>query len=147
MRGDVDFYGGDNHIKKGFRNIVGLNSTSFMAGASKVWTSEKTALEGPRGNSPLFGVQDFSDGQLEFVSFRSELELGLEKVMPGQSSKLAQGAGPFMIHFKHTPDTNVQTFFQIDGENFKVHNPRHVKICKTEKIKGSQIKVMYRNAS
>jgi hypothetical protein len=108
-----------------------LNSTSFMGGACKIWSTSKLGLENNQISEETFGKQDFSDGQLEFVSFRSELELGLEKMIPGQSSKLTQGSGPFMLNFKHNPDTQTQTFFQLDGEFYKMHNPKSIKVCKT----------------
>lgn len=47
-----------------------------------------------------------------------------------------------MLHFRNNPDSTVQTYFQVDGEYFKMHNPKSIKIFKTEKIKGSQIRVL-----
>jgi hypothetical protein len=60
---DSESYGEHRQLKKGFRNILCMNSTSFMAGATKVWTTGKSAIEdtGPKDN---FHNQDFSDGEL-----------------------------------------------------------------------------------
>lgn len=115
-----------------------------MGGANKIWTTKKSAIAQREPSQFGFTEQDFSDGMLEFVSFSSEFGLGLEKVVPGQSSKLTQGSGPFAINFKRAPNTEagLVTYLQIDGEYFKVRDPKCIKVCKTTKIKGSQIKVM-----
>lgn len=75
------------------------------------------------------------------MSFTSEFQLGLERYIPGRSSKLTQGAGPFVINFKK-PNTRVVTYLQIDGEFFKISNPKSIKVSKTNKFEGSKINVM-----
>lgn len=99
------------------------------------------------GSQKEYKRQDFSDGLLEFVSFRSEFQLGLERYVSGRSSKLTQGGGPFTLNFKKPTGSSRTTYLQIDGEFWKLRDPRSITIRKTTMIPGSQIRVMVRKPS
>jgi diacylglycerol kinase (ATP) len=113
-----------------------------MAGARKIWDSRKEALQNTGQRN--FVEQNFGDGMLEFVSYRSEFQMGLERYISGRSSRLAQGPGPFLLNFRKT-EQKTETYLQIDGEFYRVTNPKSLRIYRTGKIKGSQITVMVRN--
>lgn len=81
---------------------------------------------------------------LEFVTYRSEFQMGLERYVAGRSSRLAQGPGPYMLNFRRS-EQPTETYLQIDGEFYRITNPKSLRVCRTEKIKGSQITVMVRN--
>lgn len=110
----LESYGHENILKPGFKNILCMNSTNFMGGVKNIWTTTKSALTNTGEDSREWREQDFGDGELEFVSFRNELQLGMERYVPGRGSKLTQGSGPFAINFKKS-DKKVETFLQIDG--------------------------------
>lgn len=57
---DLDYYGQENSLKTGYRTIVCLNSTSFMGGSRKMWSSEKRALQNSK--EVVYKKQDFGDG-------------------------------------------------------------------------------------
>jgi hypothetical protein len=62
-------------LKAGYCGIVCLNCTSYMAGLRKVWRTKSVSV--PHKQHHDFHDQKVDDGKLEFVSFKSELNLAL----------------------------------------------------------------------
>ena len=77
-----------------------------------------------------FKEQSISDGKIEFVTFENQLSMGIETVFKGNAFKLFQGEGPFDLKFKRY-EKKFRTFFQIDGEFYKVYHPESIQIQKT----------------
>ncbi len=125
-------------LKAGYCGIVCLNCTSYMAGLRKVWRTKGIAV--PNRKHDDFSEQKVDDGLLEFVSFKSELNLALERVVRSGARAL-QGDGPFEIRMKQ-PEGEEITYMQIDGESIKIKNLQGVRISKTERIRGHKLRVM-----
>jgi hypothetical protein len=82
-----------------------------MAGLKNVWNTNKLGFRG----QPLepFTPQQFDDGKIEFLAFKNELSLGLERIV-NSGARVGQGEGPFSLSFKRTA-TETPTFVHIDG--------------------------------
>lgn len=76
-----------------------------------------------------FHPQKFDDGVIEFVGYKSEINLALERIIRS-GSRITQGGGPFELNFK-VPKNDEITFMQIDGESIKIKNLKSVKYTKT----------------
>lgn len=63
-----------------------------MAGLRKVWRTRTVSVPNVRHNS--FSNQKVDDGLIEFVSFKTELNLALERIMRS-GARAMQGKGPF----------------------------------------------------
>lgn len=98
-------------LKPGYCGLVCLNCTSYMAGLRKVWQTKSIAVENKSNSS--FQEQRVDDGMVEFVSFKTELNLALERLIRS-GSKVIQGGGPFELRMK-VPVADEITHMQIDG--------------------------------
>lgn len=99
-------------FKKGYHGLVCLNCTSYMAGVQNVFRTDKMAIK-PRLN-PEFSKPTYDDGKLEFVCFKNELSLGMERYF-NLAGRVTQGSGPFSINF--TKDNKQpKNYIHIDGE-------------------------------
>jgi hypothetical protein len=78
---------------------------------------------------------------IEFVSYKNELNLALERIMRS-GSKIFQGSGPFEIKMKVPSEEEEITHMQIDGESIKVVNLKSVRIKKTDRISDHKLRVM-----
>ena len=76
-----------------------------MGGTKDIWkkSQSKIALD-KNSESYVKKVsswnQSSNDGKLEFFSYVSGFDLGLEKIKSGNANKVHQGKGPFVISFK-----------------------------------------------
>lgn len=84
------------NLKKGYHGLVCLNSISYMAGVMDCWETSKVGLN---EKAPKFEKQKIDDGKIEFLSYTSEIILGMEKFFR-TGYRVAQGSGPFVIRFK-----------------------------------------------
>ena len=114
-----------------------------MTGLHHVW--ETNDLAAINNENMKFTSQSESDGKLEFVAFKSELNLALQRIMRS-GAKVTQGGGPFQILFNKPLKDDI-TYMQIDGESIKVKNIKAIKICKTENIVNHQINVLVYHSS
>ena len=64
-----------------------------MAGTKNVWNTSKAGIDNPSAN---YTEQKYDDGKIEFIGFKSEIRLGLERVI-NSGAKVAQGEGPFTM--------------------------------------------------
>ena len=88
-------------IKSGKCGLVCLNCTSYMAGLRKVWQTKSISnvnIQKSEAKS-IFKDQKVDDGMVEFVSFKNELRLALERIFRS-GEKVFQGSGPFEIKMK-----------------------------------------------
>lgn len=91
--------------------------------------------------------QSFGDGKIEFLSFQSSTDIAKMRMFKGGDFKrVFQGKGPFKLNFRQSDESNdhkpVVTYFQVDGEYFKLSNPDHLVIKQTPFIPGGKIKVL-----
>lgn len=125
-------------FKKKYKGLVCLNCTSYMAGLRDVWkTTQHATRETPEKQ---FTPQHYSDAKVEFVAYRSELGLALERVFR-QGGRVAQGGGPFEMVFREGKKGET-TYLQIDGESVKVTDLKSIRICRSESVPGHQINIM-----
>lgn len=66
---------------------------------------------------------------IEFLAFKSELRLGLERII-NSGARIAQGRGPFVIKIKKEEE-NYPTYIHIDGEAMKIYHPKEIIIKKS----------------
>lgn len=125
-------------LKNGYCGIVCLNCTSYMAGLRKVWQTKSVSV--PNKKHHEFDEQRVDDGKLEFVSFKSELNLALERIVRA-GARAMQGNGPFEIVMKK-PVKDEISYMQIDGESIKLRNLQSIRITKTDRIEGHRLRVM-----
>ena len=114
-----------------------------MTGIRHVWNTNNLAVMNSK--KTVFTPQSPFDGKLEFVAFKSELNLALQRIMRS-GAKVTQGDGPFQILFNKPLKDDI-TYMQIDGESIKVKNIKAIKICKTENIVNHQINVLVYHSS
>jgi len=86
-------------------NLICQNINFYMGGTKDIWKkSENKIALNKNDNSFIHKVkswnQSFNDGKLEFFSYVSGFDLGLEKIKSGNANKVHQGKGPFVITFK-----------------------------------------------
>jgi len=62
--------------------------------------------------------QKLNDQKLEFVSYKSSLSMGLEKIITGNADRIYHGGGPIIINFKETPAL-VTFIIYISLESFR----------------------------
>jgi hypothetical protein len=99
-------------MKKKYRGFVCLNSTSCMAGVRDSWKTKKIAVT---SNLPqkIWTPQSHGDGKVEFIAYKNELSLALERCMR-MGGRVMQGSGPFEITFNKNSEGE-ETYIQIDG--------------------------------
>lgn len=132
-------------LSPGYENIVALNINSYMGGCTNMWNST-TRVGVTNKNNWDFYPQSECDGILEFLSWKSELGLALERVAP-MGSKVAQGPGPFQFSFQRSFYQDLHTFLQVDGEFFKVYHPNTMVIRRSPKVPKGYIKVLRNRAA
>lgn len=77
-----------------------------MGGTKDIWRKSKVniALDIKDQKNYIEKVkswnQSFNDKKLEFFSYSSGFDLGMEKISTGHANKVHQGKGPFVITFK-----------------------------------------------
>ncbi|EGR32993.1 hypothetical protein IMG5_064480 [Ichthyophthirius multifiliis] len=123
-----------------------LNIDSYAGGVSNIWKSGRNKigvqqLDKSQINQTQFKEQSYGDGIVEFISFDSSLNLGYERLFNGNAKKIAQGFGPFLLNFKKI-ESDLITFFQIDGEYYSVNRPKQVILKKFDQLFNGQIKVL-----
>ena len=64
-----------------------------MAGSKHVWDTSTLGVENPSNH---YSEQRYDDGKIEFIGFKNELRLALERVV-NSGAKVAQGEGPFKM--------------------------------------------------
>lgn len=123
--------------------MVCLNSNSYMAGLRDVWKTTSMAVRvEDKIIKKHFREQHCDDGLVEFVAYKNELGLALERVIRG-GSRVTQGSGPFEIRMRRPMEDEI-THMQIDGEAIKIVNLKSFKICRSEKVGGHQINILSR---
>ena len=89
-----------------------MNCGSYLGGSQNVWKTEKRASH---YTPPLseFASQKFNDGKIEFVAYKNQLDIGLEK-FSRRAAKVAQGTGPFLIEATNGI-RNKEVYMHADG--------------------------------
>ena len=64
-------------------------------------------------NEQFSQKQLFDDKKLEFFTYTSSMNVGLEHVSTGNANKIYHGPVPIIITFKDTPERVIQIFFNI----------------------------------
>jgi hypothetical protein len=109
-----------------------------MAGLKNVWNTSKLGIK--TNSSPEFSEQRFDDGKIEFIGFKNELRLGLERI-GNFGARVAQGEGPFQLEF-HRTENNSSTYIHIDGEAMRLHQLKSVTISKSKLAPNGRIRVL-----
>jgi diacylglycerol kinase (ATP) len=127
--------------------LLFLNIPSFMGGASDIWRESKGKIgicNGLGKSPPDFGDQKVGDGQVEILTFAGPVALAAERTFKGQARRVGQYGGPLMIKFrdKDTKGKDIVTYTQIDGEYYKLKQPRYAKIQRATEIPGGRIKIL-----
>eukprot|EP01053_Blabericola_migrator_P005992 Blabericola_migrator_1__5991@NODE_301_length_10180_cov_125_201226_g247_i0_p2_GENE_NODE_301_length_10180_cov_125_201226_g247_i0NODE_301_length_10180_cov_125_201226_g247_i0_p2_ORF_typecomplete_len666_score97_38DAGK_acc/PF00609_19/1_7e26DAGK_cat/PF00781_24/1_5e14NAD_kinase/PF01513_21/0_18_NODE_301_length_10180_cov_125_201226_g247_i0807410071 len=136
-----------------------LNIPSFAGGAD-IWRSSAGRLGvtlPEHGADPMMlrrieqcidplESQDFGDGRLEVVSFRSIVELGasnirnnLEKLVPASfiptGWRIYRGGGSFELQFHNDLDPKQRIYFQVDGEYYIGYKLESFALCPDTRVK------------
>ena len=97
-------------------NLICQNINYYMGGTKDIWNNAKNkfALNIKKENNDLLeklksSEQKLNDKKLEFLTYSSGFDLGLEKIHSGYANKVYQGSGPFVITFKKFD--NIVKFF------------------------------------
>ena len=109
-----------------------------MVDLRKVWKTKYIAI--PQNKKYAFQPQTVDGGMLEFVSYKNQLRLALERMLP-MGFKVMQRAGTFQINMIEPEGENI-TYMQIYGYTIKLNNLKSIKIGKTCKIKDHRLRVM-----
>ncbi|KRX07080.1 ATP-NAD kinase-like domain [Pseudocohnilembus persalinus] len=142
--------GGHRYLTGDPINLICCNISSYCAGAQDIWGNcgnsglqNKEKIRYNQNNEP-FKESHHGDGQLEFMTFRNILEFIIERYKGGNGSRITQGSGPYEILFKEKDEDgkSIFTYFQIDGEYYKIIEPKMIKISHTQDVIGGKIKVM-----
>lgn len=76
----------------------------------------------------------YNDGLLEVEIGYSLLHMSI-----GKLNRVAQEKGPMIIHFKEIEGKNLDTYFEIDGEYFKLRNPLRIEVSPSKLLKNVRI--------
>lgn len=109
--------------------MICLNSISYMAGALNAWETKKDISF---DKSIKFEKQSVNDGKVEFIGYKNEIILGMEKFLH-TGARVAQGEGPFVIEFKEQ-DGEVENYVQVDGEGLMIRGLREVVIRRNREV-------------
>jgi diacylglycerol kinase (ATP) len=131
--------GGDSDEPKLMGNPVSLifmNIPSISGGLDIwKWSKSKMGVTGPK--DLLSCPQEFGDGKLECLSYRSGVGFVMEQArapitLSGRGNRVYQGGQPLMLKFKESNDADYikgtshckgRTYMQVDGEFFVVYEP------------------------
>jgi len=122
-------------------SLLFLNIPSISGGLD-VWRWSQRKVGTSQGGKELLAVrQDFGDGRLECISYRTSTGFYLEQArappISGQGNRIYSGGGPLRIQFRDPADREYKrgtahckgrVYMQVDGEYFSVHEPRSVVI-------------------
>ena len=113
-----------------------------MAGLRKVWQTKSISNVNIKKSEAktIFKDQKVDDGMVEFVSFKNELRLALERIFRS-GEKVFQGSGPFEVRMKE-PKKDEVTHMEIDGESMKFVNLKSITISKTDRISDHKLRIM-----
>ena len=125
-------------FKKDYSGLICLNCTSYMAGVFNVFNTNKMAIN--QKDNIHHTRQAYGDGKIEFVCFKNEASLGLERYTK-QAGKVTQGGGPFIIEFKNT-NKFAHQYLHIDGESMKVEKIKSIKISMSNLTPTGKIRVL-----
>ena len=81
---------------------------SYMAGLRNVWNTSKLATT---NSNQQFTDQRFDDNKIQFLAFKNQLTLGLERIMHC-AARITQGNGPYKLHLK---SSEKPSYIHIDG--------------------------------
>lgn len=113
-----------------------------MGGVPNIWKYAHKHGANLIDQGKVFKTNSHSDGIIEWLSFKHEWSLGLERVCRGQARKMAQGTGPFRIEFK--PDCEL-TYLNYDGEYYKVIRPKEIIVRKSTYFDKAKLRVLRRH--
>eukprot|EP00828_Plagiopyla_frontata_P048692 TRINITY_DN9418_c0_g1_i1.p3 TRINITY_DN9418_c0_g1~~TRINITY_DN9418_c0_g1_i1.p3 ORF type:complete len:136 (-),score=22.57 TRINITY_DN9418_c0_g1_i1:34-441(-) len=121
-----------------------------MGGVPNIWQNSKQRLGfsiKDKTSIPKFEEQKFGDGKIEILTFKSQIAMGLERIIPGRARKIAQQEGNIMIEFQQNQKKGklVKTYFQIDGEYYSVTSPKQCEVQLTDQIPNGKIQVIVNN--
>ncbi|CDU20013.1 hypothetical protein YYC_00590 [Plasmodium yoelii 17X] len=121
-------------------SIVCVNIPSYSSG-NDIWKhTDKLGLKLPKDynaenkkkyNDLRRSQQQVGDGILEFVTYRSGVDLGLEFAFKGRACRIHQGEGPWKIDFK---ENITGVYFQVDGEFFYMTKPKYLSVKYYKKL-------------
>jgi len=119
-------------------NLIFMNIPSISGGLNIWnWSNRNMGTDGPR--DLLRAGQDFADGKLECLAYRTALGFYLEQLrappVSGRGHRVYSGGGPLRLKFKSPTDKEYikgtshcggRTYMEVDGEYFIVHEPDSV---------------------
>ncbi|CAD2111877.1 diacylglycerol kinase [Plasmodium vinckei petteri] len=121
-------------------SIVCVNIPSYSSG-NDIWKhTNKLGIKLPKDcddehkkkyNDLKYSEQKVGDGELEFVTYRTGWDLGLEFTVKGRGYRVHQGKGPWKIDFKESASG---VYFQVDGEFFHMTKPKYLSVKYYKKI-------------
>uniref|UniRef100_A0A7S4V475 Diacylglycerol kinase n=1 Tax=Alexandrium monilatum TaxID=311494 RepID=A0A7S4V475_9DINO len=121
-------------------NLIFLNIPS-IAGGLDIWNWSDRNMGTNASRELLQARQDFADGKLECLAYRTGIGYVLEQVrappVSGRGHRVYSGGGPLRLKFKSPTDEGFikgtshckgRTYMQVDGEYFIVREPDSVVI-------------------
>ncbi|GAW82371.1 diacylglycerol kinase [Plasmodium gonderi] len=121
-------------------SIICVNIPSYSSG-NDIWNyTHKLGLKLPKDlpsdqkkayKDLKKSQQEVGDGILEFVIYKSGVDLGLEFTLRGRAYRVHQGVGPWKIFFK---EQECNVYFQVDGEYYLMSLPDFLSIDHYKKI-------------
>eukprot|EP00350_Pseudokeronopsis_sp_OXSARD2_P004392 CAMPEP_0170546592 /NCGR_PEP_ID=MMETSP0211-20121228/4951_1 /TAXON_ID=311385 /ORGANISM="Pseudokeronopsis sp., Strain OXSARD2" /LENGTH=223 /DNA_ID=CAMNT_0010851139 /DNA_START=1043 /DNA_END=1714 /DNA_ORIENTATION=+ len=131
----------DFYVKGDPVSIFCTNIHTIMGGQGNLWDGGRNrdlgVVDGAhkdikKGAIKLNDEVSHNDDKLEIEIASSILHLSLNK-----PNRVAQERGPIIIHFKDLERENdpITTYFQIDGEFYKMQNPMRIEISLNSKLK------------
>jgi diacylglycerol kinase (ATP) len=123
-------------------SLIFLNIPSISGGLN-IWNWSRSFLGTTAASRDLLSVkQDFGDGKLECLSYRTGLgfyqeQLRMPMTFSGRGHRIYSGAGPLRLNFKDPTDPDYikgtahckgRVYMEVDGEFFIAHAPETVVI-------------------
>jgi len=137
-----------SHLHGNPVSMIFLNIPS-IAGGLDIWKWSKSRLGVADGDPALLrDSQDFGDGKLECLSYRTGLSFYTEQLrsptfISGNGSRVYSGEGTLKLQFRTPTDASFvkgtshckgRTYMQVDGEFFIVYQPESLVIRNHQKI-------------
>jgi len=139
-----------NYLRGDPVSLVATNIPTFMGGRANPWmdsenynlglSDEKMRTISNQENTQ-YKPQSFSDGYLELTSVQTIVDLA-----QGNARRLGQAEGSITLRFNEMEDEaeDFYSFFQVDGEFFKMRNPTSLKLQLSQKLQDGSIRVLTR---
>ena len=135
---NIDYYMGGTENIWGSSEQIGIQACGLKRKERKIYESNI---------AKSFHNQSSDDKQIELITYTHGMDMGLDRVTGGRAKKVYQGHGPFIFTFKKILSRGQKkklnnVYINIDGEFYRLVQPKQIIISINDQICNGQIKFL-----